>query len=171
AGLAAAKNLKKARLTQLRDESGAFPGFALAALASAPALVDLDVSGSPLTANDLAAVDWVGGFAKLTRLNLYQTKTADAGVDALAPLTGRLTWLNLDDAGVSAVSAEKIAKFSQLTFLHVGRSKMDDAAILQFASLAKLEKIHVTRSLVTEAGADALRAKLPNCVVVSQPEN
>ena len=163
--------LKKLRLTGLRTENDKFPTAALVALAQAPQLADLDVSGAPLTAADLAAVDWKIGFAKLTKLNLYQTQVGDAGVDALLPLTDRLTSLNLDDAQIGPDSAAKIAQFTELTFLHVGRSTLDDASIAEFAKLSKLAKIHVTRSKATEAGADALRAALPNCEVVSQPEN
>lgn len=164
-------NLKKLRLTGLRTNADKFPPAALPALAQTPQLADIDVSGSPATAADLAAVDWKNGFAKLTKLNLYQTQVGDAGVDALLPLTDRLTSLNLDDAQIGPNSAAKIAQFAELTFLHVGRSTLDDASIAEFAKLGKLAKIHVTRSKATEAGADALRAALPNCEVVSQPEN
>ena len=171
AEFAKSPKLKKLRLTGLQTESGKFPTAALVALAQAPQLADLDVSGSPATAADLTAVDWKNGFAKLAKLNLYQTQVGDAGVDALLPLTDRLTSLNLDDAQIGPESAKKIAQFTELTFLHVGRSTLDDASIAEFAKLGKLEKIHVTRSKATEAGADALRAALPNCEVVSQPEN
>ena len=171
AEFAKSPKLKKLRLTGLQTESAKFPTAALAALAQTPQLADVDVSGSPLTAADLTAVDWKTGFAKLTKLNLYQTQVGDAGVDALLPLADRLTSLNLDDAQIGPESAAKIAQFSQLTFLHVGRSTLDDASIAEFAKLGKLAKIHITRSKATEAGADALRAALPNCEVVSQPEN
>ncbi|MBR4975957.1 MAG: hypothetical protein IKY61_02800 [Thermoguttaceae bacterium] len=163
--------LKKLRLTGWQTEDAKFPTAAFAALAQTPQLADVDVSGSPATAADLAAVDWKNGFSKLTKLNLYQTQVGDAGVDALLPLADRLTSLNLDDAQIGPKSAAKIARFTQLTFLHVGRSTLDDASIAEFAKLGKLAKIHVTRSKATEAGADALRAALPNCEVVSQPEN
>jgi hypothetical protein len=165
----------KIRLQGLRVANQAdrvFPTFALAALAQSPSLVDLDVSGPALdVAAEFAKVDLTKSFPKLEKLNLYQTNAGDAGVDAILPLADRLTWLNLDDAGISPESASKIAQFKNLTFLHVGRSTLDDASVLQFAALTKLEKIHITRSLATEEGADALRKALPNCVVVSQLEN
>ncbi len=163
--------LKKVRLTGLKTQDGAFPTRVLQALASSPALADLDISGAPLTSNELKQVDLAGGFKSLVKLNLYQTQVGDAGVDALLALTDRLTSLNLDDAGISSASAAKIATFSKLTFLHVGRSKIDDAGVAEFEKLTKLEKIHITRSEATEAGADKLRKALPGCVVVSQPEN
>ena len=77
--LARAPKLKKLRLTRLRLEDDSFPLFALKALSAAPSLVDLDVSGSPVTGAELADVDWTKGYAKLTKLNLYQTQAGDAG--------------------------------------------------------------------------------------------
>ena len=175
AALAQKPGVAKIRLQGLcvaNQAERAFPAFALAALAQSPSLVDLDVSGSALdVAAEFGAIDLTKSFPRLQKLNLYQTNAGDAGVDAILPLADRLTWLNLDDAGISPKSAPKIAQFTNLTFLHVGRSTLDDASVSQFAALTKLEKIHITRSAATEEGADALRKALPNCVVVSQPEN
>lgn len=166
--------VKKIRLQGLRsaEDAAEFPSFALKTLAESKSLVDLDISGSAIdAANEFGLVDLARSFPALTKLNLYQTNVGDAGVEKLLPLADRLTWLNLDDAGISPASAANIAAFSNLTFLHVGRSTLDDASVLELAKLTKLEKIHITRSGVTETGANALREALPNCVVVSQPEN
>lgn len=168
---AALPKLKKVRLTGLKLENGSFPGYVLPALAKTANLVDLDISGAPVAAEDLAAVDLKTGFPALTKLNLYQTNAGDAGVEAVLPLADRLTWLNFDDAKLSPASAQNLAQFSNLTFLHVGRSALDDSCVDSLAKLSKLEKIHVTRSNVTEEGANKLRAALPNCTVVSVPEN
>lgn len=169
--LARAPKLKKLRLTRLRLEDGAFPLFALKALSAAPSLVDLDVSGSPVTGAELADVDWTKGYAKLTKLNLYQTQAGDAGVVAILPLADRLTWLNLDDAGLTSSCADNLSRFAELTFLHVGRSAVDDSCVDKIVKLSKLKKTHVTRTAITESGADRLRDALPECEVVSQPEN
>ena len=166
--------VKKIRLQGLRsaEDAAEFPSFALKTLAESKSLVDLDISGSAIdAAKEFGLVDLARSFPALTKLNLYQTNVGDAGVEKLLPLADRLTWLNLDDAGISPASAANIAAFENLTFLHVGRSTLDDASVLELAKLTKLEKIHITRSGVTETGANALREALPNCVVVSQPEN
>lgn len=165
----APKTLKKVRLTAWKNADGTFPKSGFTALSRLPNLADLDVSGSPATADDLDFA--ANGFPKLTKINLYNTSVGDAGVDKLLPLAGRLVSLNLDDAKIGPMSADKIAQFAGLTFLHVGRSELDDASVLKFAKLEKLAKIHITRSKATESGADALRDALPNCEVVSQPEN
>ncbi len=170
--LAKAPRLKKVRLTGLRDSNGKFPTFVLSALSETPSLVDLDLSGSSqLSAAELADVDFKTGFQRLERLNFYGDSVGDSGVDAIMPLADRLVWLNLDDAGITSSSASKIGRFQKLTFLHVGRSQIDDGSLQEIAKLTKLEKVHITRSNATEAGADELRRALPNCVVVSQPEN
>ena len=170
--LAKAPRLKKVRLTGLRDGQGKFPSYVLSALSATPSLVDLDLSGSSqLSAAELADVNFKTGFQRLERLNFYGDPVGDAGVDAIMPLADRLVWLNLDDAGITSSSAPKIGRFQKLTFLHVGRSQIDDGSLREIAKLTKLEKVHITRSNATEAGAEELRRALPNCVVVSQPEN
>lgn len=168
---AAAPKLRKLRLTALRDAKGAFPTYVFPALAAAPSLADIDISGSPAAPKDFENVDFNAGFGKLEKINLYQTKLGDASLALLMPLSKRLTSLNVDDSGITADAAPLFAAYENLTFLHVGRSQLDDAAVESIAKLAKLEKVHVTRSNITEAGADKLRAALPNCTVVSVPEN
>ncbi|MGI6402082.1 MAG: hypothetical protein ACOX0A_08235 [Thermoguttaceae bacterium] len=169
--LAGAPKLKKMRLAGLKLEDGSFPDYVLPALASTPNLVELDISGSAVNADALAAVDYNAGFLKLTKLNLYQTQSGDNLLKAIAPLADRLTSLNLDDTQLSPESAPALEEFSNLTFLHAGRSTLDDQCVESLAKLTKLEEIHVTRTNMTESGADKLRAALPNCNVVSQPEN
>ncbi len=169
--VASAPKLKKVRLAGLKLQDGAFPQYVLPALAAAPNLQDLDLSGAALATSDLAPFAASGAFPKLAKLTLYQTGVDDQGVETLLPLADRLTWLNLDDTKITPGAAPLVAQFTNLTFLHVGRTTVDDSCVDSFAKLSKLEKIHVTRSNTTEEGADKLRAALPNCVVVSQPEN
>ena len=169
--VASAPKLKKVRLAGLKLENGKFPEYVLPALAAAPNLQDLDLSGAALATSDLAPFAASGAFPKLAKLTFYQTGVDDQGVETLLPLADRLTWLNLDDTKITPGAAPLVAQFTNLTFLHVGRTTVDDSCVDSFAKLSKLEKIHVTRSNTTEEGADKLRAALPNCVVVSQPEN
>lgn len=169
----ARSGVKKVRFTGLKvnGSDASFPKFLLDALAQAPKLSDLDLSGSCIVDADLQGIDWSNQFAALTRLNLYDTQVSDATVRALAPLQSRLTWLNLDQTQISVASATELSKFSNLTFLHVGRTSLDDSSVEELAKLTNLEKIHVTRTKITVEGADALRKALPKCQVVSVPEN
>ena len=169
--VASAPRLKKVRLAGLKLENGKFPEYVLPTLAAAPNLQDLDLSGAALATSDLEQFAAAGAFPKRAKLTFYQTGVDDQGVETLLPLADRLTWLNLDDTKITPGAAPLVAQFTNLTFLHVGRTTVDDSCVDSFAKLSKLEKIHVTRSNTTEEGADKLRAALPNCVVVSQPEN
>lgn len=169
--VASAPKLKKVRLAELKLPDGKFPGYVLPALGAAPNLQELDLSGSAVATPELAPFASAGAFPKLAKLTFYQTRVDDQGVETILPLANRLTWLNLDDTKITPSAAPLVAQFANLTFLHVGRTTVDDGCVESFAKLAKLEKIHVTRSNVTEQGADKLRAALPNCTVVSQPEN
>ena len=169
--VASAPKLRKVRLAGLKLQDGEFPDYVMQTLAQAPNLQELDLSGSALTSEDLAPLASSGAFPKLAKLTFYQTSVDDQGVDTILPLADRITWLNLDDTKITPQVAPTLEQFANLTFLHVGRTTLDDSCVDSLAKLTKLEKIHVTRSNVTETGADKLRAALPNCAVISQPEN
>ena len=169
--VAAFRQLSKLRLSGLHADDGSFPLDALRGASQAENLTELDLSSSAVSVKELGEVDWREGFPSLYSLNLYHTSVGDAGVLDILPLATRLESLNLDDAGITPASADAIARFTKLTFLHVGRSELDDESVAKFSALSNLTKLHITRTRATEAGADRLREALPNCTVVSQPEN
>lgn len=170
--LAGLTRLNKVRLTGLQTEDGVFPQETISALSQIPHLVELDLSGSKITAKDFQGIrSWSDRFPALKRLNFYGSTLGDAGVRAIASLAFRLESLNVDDAQITNDSAEALKLFTNLTFLHVGRSELEDSGLDKLTVLTRLEKIHVTRSRVTEEGAERFRKALPNCEVVSQPEN
>lgn len=163
------KELKKVRLSGLQTT----PQTA-AILASFPALVDLDLSGSTVTDADMTPIY---SAQKLTKLNLYQTQISDAGVENLRgivrslfpsnALPTRLVSLNLDATRVTDAGVETLSIFPALTFLHLGRTAITDAAVESLAKLTKLEKLHVTRTGVTDSGVARLREELPQCEIVA----
>ena len=158
--------LKKVRFVGLCvEKTNEFPSGALDAFGRLPALEDLDVSGSPLAS--LSGVDWKSAFPKLSRLNLYQTSVGNADVETLVPASDRLVWLNLDATQITPDCADALARFENLTFLHVGRTTLDDASLAKLGALKQLKKIHVTRTRATASGVDALRGALPNCEIVA----
>jgi hypothetical protein len=61
-----------------------------------------------------------------------------------------------------------LAPLSGLKFLHLGSTLITDAGLVHLEELAGLEDLIVTRTAVTEAGAEALQAKLPNTKIQLQ---
>lgn len=159
------KKLKKLRLTNFAVER--VPKWA-EILATYPALIDLDISGSTAADADMTAL---AAAPKLTKLNLYQTKIGDAGVKNLLPLADRLTSLNLDATDVTDEGAKTLEAFEKLTFVHLGRTAITDNAAESLAKITTLEKLHVTRTKMTEKGFAVLKEKLPNTEVVTETEN
>lgn len=162
--LARLNGLKKIRLTGLKSPVSE---EILKTLASCPALVDLDLSGAQLTDSDIAALK---DAKKLEKLTLYNTAITDQGVRNLVPLADRLIWLNLDATKITDNAGSDLAKFGTLTFLHLGRTECSDQILNSIGTLKSLKKVHITRTKITEKGAESLRKSLPNTEVISKVE-
>lgn len=145
-------------LKKLRIASTPFGNDGLAELAGLTQLVELDLS--ECAAIDDAALGTLGGFAKLSKLNLYATSVGDGDWGQLAGAT-KLQWLNVDKTNVGDSSLQALGKLTSLTFLHLGSTQITDAGLPQLAGLSKLEKLIVTRTAVTQAGVDQLQPQLP----------
>ncbi len=162
AGLHALSNagkLKKLRLTGMTAEPEE-----LQPLQKIAPLAELDLSAAVLSDE---AMGVIARFPALTRLNLYQNKIGDAGVENLLPSAERLVWLNLDDTQITDAAGPALSRFKNLRFLHLGRTKITDEIIDSLAGLKRLETIHVTRTGITEEGAARLREALPDTQVIS----
>ena len=164
--LASLKELKKVRLAGLKTDS---MKTVFKILASFPVLVDLDISGSCITDSDLTAGITPDSFAKLTRLNLYSTAVGNNTVAALAPLAGRLEWLNLDATAVTDDAGASLEKFQKLSFLHLGRTKITNKIATNLVKLTQLKSLHVTRTGMDAQGFDVLKKALPNAEIVTVP--
>ncbi|MBR5627481.1 MAG: hypothetical protein IKW74_07680 [Thermoguttaceae bacterium] len=163
--------LKKLRLSGLTvSENHRFPVTLIKSFDVCKNLSEFDLSGSSLTDSDLNDLKLQVLFPKLERLNLYQTRITDEGVEQLLPLAETINWLNLDATGIDDSVMNNLTKFQQLTFLHIGRTSVSDASIELLATFPELKKIHVTRTQISEKGAEKLRALLPDCEVVSEVE-
>ena len=162
AGLQALSNagkLKKLRLTGMTAEPEE-----LQPLQKIASLAELDLSAAVLSDE---AMGVIARFPALTRLNLYQNRIGDAGVENLLPSAERLVWLNLDDTQITDAAGPVLCRFKNLKFLHLGRTKITDEIIDSLAGLKSLETIHVTRTGITEEGAARLREALPGAQVIS----
>lgn len=162
AGLQALSNagkLKKLRLAGVTAEPEE-----LQPLQKIASLAELDLSAAVLSDE---AMGVIARFPALTRLNLYQNRIGDSGVENLLPLAERLVWLNLDDTQITDAVGPVLSRFKNLKFLHLGRTKITDEIIDSLAGLKSLDTIHITRTGITEEGAARLHGALPNTQVIS----
>ena len=164
AGVAAlAKNAGFTRLrlagTDITDES-------LKVIAGMPKLQSLDLSST--TSITSVGVAQLTACKALTDLNFYNADLVDGSATAAL---AEMTWLeklNLDNIVVSDDDAAKLAPLAEnLTFLHLGGTKITDAAVPTLVKFTKLTTLHVNRTKVTEAGVEELKKALPGCEVIT----
>jgi len=100
----------------------------------------------------------------LVWLNLSRTGVTDRGLEALAGLRElrRLQASNLAaaDRGFAALKA-----LPKLEVLNAYGTSLSDATLLELAGCDKLQRLYVWQSKVTQAGRDALVARLPQVQV------
>jgi len=82
--------------------------------------------------------------AKVTRLDLYDTKITDAGL-------------------------KEVAKLQKLTHLFLYDTKITDAGLKDVAKLQNLTVLRLYNTKVTRAGVAELKKALPKCNIVSNP--
>ena len=54
----------------------------------------------------------------------------------------------------------------KLEFLHLGRTAVTDASLATLEQLTTLKTLHISRTKITEEGAEKLKKALPNCEIV-----
>jgi hypothetical protein len=62
-------------------------------------------------------------------------------------------------------------EIENLEWLHVGGTDVTDAVLTDVAKFKKLKEIIVTKTAVTQSGADNLRKNIPNCKVQDNISN
>ena len=141
--LAQLPKLAKARLreTSIRGE-------AAEAFAEMKAMVDLDLSESPVQ-NSL--MDVLAKLPNLKKLNLWNTQVTDEGIAKLEPLTG-LTSLNLQGLGLDLTDAalDSISKMSNLESLVLAETDVSDDGMKKLYSLKKLKSLKIAQTMVLE---------------------
>lgn len=159
-----------ARLEQFSDRFGIIDVFLretdttdddLAVLAKVPTITSLNVAITPVTD---AGLRHISGMKNLRALRLNNTKVTDAGMVHLVPL--ELELLELRDTSITDAALAQLGKMTSLKKLTLVGTGVTDGGLSELYGLPKLEELRVGRTTVTEAGAKALREKLPNCKVV-----
>jgi hypothetical protein len=142
-------------LVSLRDTKASDDD--LKTLAKLPALENLDLTNTPVTAAGLAHLR---GLRELRNLGLWNTRVDDAGLEHLAGLT-KLQSLILDGTRVTDAGLRHLAGLTDLEeWLGLGGTGVTDAGLEHLEKLTKLRNLNLWKTGVTRAGAAKLRASL-----------
>lgn len=154
-------------------------------------VISVDLDGKEVRDADLVHV---AALTELKSLNLSNTAITDAGLAQLLSLK-KLKFLYLFGTKVTDSGAASIAAFPRLEVLCLDQTEISDIGLKTLEDLPRLEKLHVhSKAKITDAGLeslkkhtrlfelriggpglsekaiDALKAALPDCNVVYDPD-
>ncbi len=136
-------------------------------LALLPDLKSLNLSNTPITD---AGVAHLMGLKKLKFLYLFGTKVTDSGVVSIAALP-RLEVLCLDQTEITDVALKTLEDLPRLEKLHVhSKAKITDAGLESLKKHTRLFELRIGGPGLSSKAIDALKAALPDCNVVYDPE-
>lgn len=135
---------------------------ALANLGTLPALEWLSVSRTKVTDKGLAAVK---KFPELAYLELNNLPLTDAGVAALAKHPALREVHLTDCARVSDTSVPALAALPKLATLSLAGTALTDTGLARLAGTKGLKVLWLTRTKVSDAAVERLRAALPGLTV------
>ncbi|MBZ2178270.1 MAG: hypothetical protein K7J47_11250 [Acidobacteria bacterium] len=114
-----------------------------------PALVDLDLLGTPVSDPGLAAL--AEAAPNLRRLHLAETDVSSAGLAALARLP-RLEHLDLAATDIDDAALPHLQPLAQLTFLRLRETRITDKGLASLSSLSRLQTLDLGRTRLTNTG-------------------
>jgi hypothetical protein len=163
-GAPALAQLTSLRILDLRGTSVGDEGLAL--LTALKELRDLDLSESIVGNTGLEALRQM---PHLTHLNLWAARVGDAGMPALAQVK-TLVSLNLDNVGypdekieLTDAGVAHLTSLENLEWLHLGKTAVGDAGLMELAKLPKLKELTITFCPnVTDSGVSQLQAARPD---------
>lgn len=146
-------------------------------------LVEIDLAGLPLSADDLAQLGGPAGrsldtlslagtstgdvelarlppLPALATLDLSGTRITDAGLRALVALSN-LRELNLSRTAVTTAGLATLRPLTKLTHLYLADTRVDDAAAVPLAEIAGLAHVGLAGTSITADGIARLKAARP----------
>jgi hypothetical protein len=97
-------------------------------------------------------------------LDLSGTSVTDAGLATVARFTN-LTRLHLNQTAITDSGVARLSKLQQLEYLNLYGTAVTDAGLSSLTDLRKLRTLYVWQTKVTGAGVSRLRAALPRLAV------
>ena len=126
-------------------------------------IVDIDLQDRDLDDSGLVRFT---GLTELQELNLRGTLITDAGLVHLRGLRS-LESLNLSETRITDAGLQQLATLEKLSELTLENTPISDIGLARLAPLRKLRLVIASGTLVTVAGADALRKEIPDLENVS----
>jgi len=144
----------------IRDEQ-------LSQLATLSDLKSLNLSNTAITD---VGLNHLASLKKLKFLYLFGTRLTDTGMPSIATLP-RLEVLCLDATEITDIGLKTLEDLPRLEKLHVhSRAKITDVGLESLHRHARLFELRIGGPHISEKGIDALKAALPNCNIVYDPQ-
>lgn len=139
-------------------------------LAQLAVLADLKSLNLSNTAITNAGLKQLVSLKKLKFLYLFGTRITDAGMESLAGLP-RLEVLCLDQTEITDVGLKSLEDLPRLEKLHVhSKAKITDAGLESLKKHTRLFELRIGGPHLSMKAIEALRAALPDCNVVYDPD-
>jgi len=138
---------------------------ALSHLSDMKSLVQLEVPGTPVTDSGLEALLKALPRDKIEVLWLGATQATNRTLESLAGMT-QLRELDLAGLALTDDGMRSLKSLPKLRLLRLMGTGLTDKSVPYLSRLKALERLNVVDTEVTQAGAKALRAALPGCVVL-----
>jgi hypothetical protein len=151
------------RVRSVSFQAGGLDDDAVRVLAACPQLGDLNVSGPRLT---VAALHALAASTSLTNLHLGNApQISDADLAAALPALTRLRKLHVARMKFGAEAAAATATLTNLTYLLLDSTALDDAALAKLIPLSRLETLTMHNTGVTPEAVAAFQRARPECKV------
>ena len=155
--LANLTNLEQLKLLQTAVTDDSLP-----TVSKMIALKTLQLDGHPLTHDGFRHLE---SLKQLEWLHLRDTKIDDNSLDVLSRFSN-LKYLNIAGTLVSDDGLSHLIPLQSLERLEIQRTSVTDAGLQQLAKLETMVSLGVEiENHITMDGVDALKTKLPNCVI------
>jgi len=105
-------------------------------------------------------------YPQFVNVDLSATKITDATVAKLTAATNLKT-IRLIETPITDAALDSLAKITTLESINLFGTKVTNEGVMKLAVLPNLKRLYLWQTAVTPEGIAALKAKLPNCEIVT----
>lgn len=171
--MAGCTSLRSVSFFHLSFRMEGFTGEGFAAWSALPNLEKLTVAGMSMGDVGFAAIAKITTLKELRTWHTYQTEAGNSHIATLPNLSTLMLGQRLPGQGrplsLSDDSLGTIATIKSLTFLEIGESRFSLEALRRLGSLPHLEKLKITKTEISAAEIESLRADLPKVQIEFLP--